>query len=180
MEATWTCWWSRPPAPQCLGLRVYNWRPNSFSAFPRTCWRQNRCRAALVIVCFKKPSLYDRAPRFSRGGFPGNDLEAIDRAQAHVVGVDSVEKFERDPKAQDAVVRNTEVIGEAANKIAKAGPDFLSRHSDLRWNEMRAMRNKIIHDYFEVDYGFVWETVRRDLPFLAAKVRLLVADKSAR
>jgi uncharacterized protein with HEPN domain len=104
-------------------------------------------------------------------------LEAIERATHHVEGIKDADAFELDTKAQDAVVRTIEIIGEAANKIAKASPDYLTKHPDLPWDQMRAMRNKIIHDYFEVDYTVVWQTVKQDLPALAAQVAALLAQK---
>ena len=70
---------------------------------------------------------------------------------------------------------NIEVIGEAANKIAKANPGFVVKHDEVPWSQMRAMRNRIIHDYFEVDYGIVWQTVKNDLPVLAAQIKALRA-----
>ena len=47
-------------------------------------------------------------------------------------------------------------------------------HPQLPWDQMRAMRNKIIHDYFEVDYVIVWRTVKQDLPALARQIRELL------
>ena len=104
-------------------------------------------------------------------------LEAIERATMHVKSANSVVEFERDTKAQDAVVRNIEVIGEAANKIAKVAPEYVAAHNEVPWNLMRAMRNKIIHDYFDVDYGVVWQTVQNDLPILAAQIKALLAEQ---
>ena len=101
-------------------------------------------------------------------------LEAIERATAHIDTIASAEEFEADTKTQDAVVRNVEIIGEAANKIGKSYPDYLRQHPQLPWDQMRAMRNKIIHDYFEVDYTIVWRTVKQDLPALARQIRELL------
>ena len=101
-------------------------------------------------------------------------LEAIERETAHIDTTASAEEFEADTKTQDAVVRNIEIIGEAASKIGKTYPDYLRKHPQLPWDQMRAMRNKIIHDYFEVDYAIVWRTVKQDLPALAMQIRKLL------
>ena len=49
------------------------------------------------------------------------------------------------------MIRNIEIIGEAANRIQRVAPDFMAAHPDIPWADMRAMRHKVIHDDFEVD-----------------------------
>jgi uncharacterized protein with HEPN domain len=89
--------------------------------------------------------------------------EAIDHATAFIQGVDSVASLERDYKTQAAVIRCIEIIGEAASKIQQQAPEFVTAHPDIPWLQMRAMRNKVIHNYFEVELGVVWSTVKDDL-----------------
>ncbi len=60
----------------------------------------------------------------------------------------SFENFEKDEMTQDAVVRNLEIIGEAANQTPK---DFAKGHSQIPWGKMISMRNKVLHEYFGVD-----------------------------
>lgn len=74
------------------------------------------------------------------------------------------------------MVRNIEIIGEAANKIARADPDFLSRHPEIEWTGIRGMRNRLIHDYFEIDSDLVWRTVQRDLPALEQQALAALAS----
>lgn len=105
-------------------------------------------------------------------------LQAIERAFAHIADVPDASAFEADAKSQDSVVRTIEIIGEAANKITQADPAFVALHPEIPWQLMRAMRNKIIHDYFEVDYEVVWRTVKNDLPNLAMKVRAALASQN--
>jgi uncharacterized protein with HEPN domain len=80
---------------------------------------------------------------------------------------------------QDGIVRNMEVIGEAAIKLHKVAPDIATTYPDIPWKDMRTMRNKLIHDYFDVDLDVdldvVWSTVQRDLPILAGQIRALLA-----
>lgn len=66
------------------------------------------------------------------------------------------------------------MIGEAAIKLHKAAPDFAGMHPGIPWKDMRTMRNKLIHDYFDVDLEIVWSTVQQDLPELAAQIRALL------
>ena len=86
----------------------------------------------------------------------------------------SLRQSQRD---QDAVIRNIEIIGEAARKIQQHAPEFVAAHPDLPWVEMRSMRNKMIHDYFDVDINVVWRTVKDDLPRLKRQVDDLLNER---
>ena len=66
------------------------------------------------------------------------------------------EKFLSDDKTIDAVVRNFEIIGEAANRISS---DFREHHPEIEWKRIRGFRNRIVHDYFGIDYEIVWSIV---------------------
>lgn len=79
--------------------------------------------------------------------------------------------FLADGKTQDAVVRNLEVIGEAAKRISG---DLKSRHADIPWKRMAGMRDKMIHEYFGVDLEIVWAAVERDLPALRVSVNTIL------
>ena len=65
-------------------------------------------------------------------------------------------RFLLDDKTMDAVVRNFEIIGEAANRIDQ---DFRDKNPEIEWNRIRGFRNRIIHEYFGVDYEIVWEII---------------------
>jgi uncharacterized protein with HEPN domain len=64
--------------------------------------------------------------------------------------------FLADDKTIDAVVRNFEIIGEAANRI---DPNFKEAHPEIEWNRIRGFRNRIIHEYFGIDYEIVWTII---------------------
>lgn len=68
--------------------------------------------------------------------------EAIERATSYLLPLKNTGELQRDQQVQDAIVRNIEIIGEAANKIHKMDIDFASIHPDLPWIEMRGMRNQ--------------------------------------
>lgn len=72
------------------------------------------------------------------------------------------EEFLQDVQCQDAVIRRIEIIGEAARKVSKEAKSALL----LPWGDMVSMRNFMIHDYDDIDFTIVWETVSRDLPQL--------------
>jgi uncharacterized protein with HEPN domain len=66
----------------------------------------------------------------------------------------SFEEFINDSKTIDAVIRNFEIIGEAANRLPD---DFKAKYSNIEWHRIRGFRNRIVHDYFGIDYSIVWE-----------------------
>src|SRR5689334_6623109 len=73
----------------------------------------------------------------------------------------SFEQFVGDNKTVDAVIRNFEIIGEAANRLPE---EFKERYSEMDWYRIRGFRNRIIHDYFGIDYKIVWQIKETFLP----------------
>jgi len=68
----------------------------------------------------------------------------------------------------DAVVRNLEIIGEAAKNLSK---ETKSQYPEIPWREMADMRNKLIHEYFGVDLDIVWKTIKYRLPEVKKNLR---------
>ena len=89
-------------------------------------------------------------------------LEASKRILNYVEGL-SKEKFFDDFKTQDAVVRNFEIIGEAAARLSES---FKTNRVDIPWHQLKGYRNRLIHEYFGVDYSIVWDIIKNDLPKL--------------
>lgn len=102
--------------------------------------------------------------------------DAIERAIRYVGSLKDLPALEQDEKTQDAVVRAITVIGEAAVRIQKAAPEFLTAHPQLPWAPMRGIRNKVVHDYFDVAWDVVWDTVKQDLPPLLEQIQSLLAS----
>ena len=61
--------------------------------------------------------------------------------------------FVKDSKTIDAVIRNFEIIGEAANRLPESYKDI---HPEIDWHRIRGFRNRIVHDYMGIDFGIVW------------------------
>jgi len=86
------------------------------------------------------------------------------------------EEFFANEMTQDAVIRNIEIIGEAARNIARHHPHFAASHPEIPWEDVYLMRNRVAHGYFSVDLEIVWRTVQRDLPELERQVLRLEQD----
>jgi uncharacterized protein with HEPN domain len=92
--------------------------------------------------------------------------EAIDKIERYISGLDHA-AFVKDDKTIDSVVRNLEIIGEAANRV----PDHIkARYSGIEWRKIIGLRNRIVHDYFSIDVEIVWEIVKNDLPAFRSKL----------
>lgn len=104
-------------------------------------------------------------------------LDAIEKIERYTADMDET-AFEADERTVDAVVRNLEIIGEAARGLPD---DAITAASDVPWRQIRGMRNILAHEYFGVNRSIIWETVERRLPALKAAVeRLLSEDRGAR
>ncbi|MBI3137832.1 MAG: DUF86 domain-containing protein [Sphingobacteriales bacterium] len=78
------------------------------------------------------------------------------------------EEFLKDSKTIDAVIRNFEIIGEAANRLPEA---FKDQHPFIDWHRIRGFRNRIVHDYMGIDYRIVWEIRDNYLPSLTDSLK---------
>lgn len=91
---------------------------------------------------------------------------SILRIEAYVDSMGYAE-FEQDEKTADAVLRNFEIMGEAAKNISD---ELVQEHSEIPWKEMAGMRDRLIHAYTEVDLEIVWKTIDEELPELKEKI----------
>jgi uncharacterized protein with HEPN domain len=94
-------------------------------------------------------------------------LEAIDKIQGYVAGLE-FDDFVADSRTVDAVVRNLEIIGEAARQLPE---DFTKKSSQIPWYQIIGIRNRIIHEYFGVDLTIIWQVMQHDLDRFAAAIR---------
>ncbi len=90
-------------------------------------------------------------------------LERANRIETYVR--DGETAFMHNTMTQDAVIRNFEVIGEAAKRVP---PEYRATHPSIPWQLMAGFRDVLIHGYEGVDVGRVWITATRDLPVVRA------------
>lgn len=86
-------------------------------------------------------------------------IECIEKIEKYTKGL-SYENFESDSLITDAVVRNIEIIGEASKNIPA---EIQNQFIDIPWQKLRGIRNRIVHDYFDVDRKIIWFIVTNEL-----------------
>ena len=87
-------------------------------------------------------------------------LTAISRIAEYTEGY-NFNQFKQDYKTVDAVIRNFEIIGEASKKISDKIKDM---NPEIPWQEMYYLRNRVMHEYFGIDYEIIWDVARNYLP----------------
>ena len=100
-------------------------------------------------------------------------LDILIEARKAMMFVESLtwEQFEQSELHQNAVLRPLEIIGEAARLVSAQTRD---EHPEIPWNQMSGMRNRLIHEYFRVDFETVWDPIKNDLPALIPLIEPLV------
>jgi uncharacterized protein with HEPN domain len=95
-------------------------------------------------------------------------LDALALIREYVGGLDKTH-FIGDSLRRDAVVRQLLIVGKAARHLSA---EFRTQHPAMPWADIIGMRNRLVHDYINVDWELVWETVHYDVPFLQAQLSL--------
>ena len=84
--------------------------------------------------------------------------------------------FYKDKRTQQAVIMSLIIVGEAATKVMDNSAEFTKAHSEVPWHNMRGMRNRIAHGYFDINLDVVWETVKTALPDLLKQLTVIRND----
>lgn len=105
------------------------------------------------------------------GVYLAHIIDAVQQIQAYTEGMD-IKEFRAARMVQDAVIRQFEIIGEAAKNLSS---EFRDRHGSVPWKDLAGFRDKLIHQYFGVDLATVWLSVEADVPVLLEELRRIKA-----
>jgi uncharacterized protein with HEPN domain len=101
-------------------------------------------------------------------------IEAIQNIFEFTHGL-SFEGYCTDLRTRHAVEHNFMIIGEAVSRLPD---DFKQKHSEVNWREVKAFRNVIVHDYFGIDNGIVWDIIQLNLTDLLTNISQIVKNES--
>ncbi len=102
-------------------------------------------------------------------------MEALRRIKMFTDGL-TYDRFLADIKAQDAVLRNLEIMGEAVKGLSR---EIREKHPDAPWKGMAGIRDHLIHHYFGVNLDIVWDIVTTELPLLEPKLQFILKQIQA-
>lgn len=133
-----------------------------------------------------RPELYESVSQETVVAMPSRDwrlriqdiLEAIAEIEDFTEGM-TFASFATDKKTIKAVISNISIIGEAA-RSKHIPTDVQVRHPEIPWDDMRGIRNKVVHEYFRVELEILWETIKHDLPPLVPQLQELLCDTNLR
>lgn len=100
-------------------------------------------------------------------------LESINQIKKHLKKISSKNEFLKNTTIQDAIFRRLEIIGEATRNLPA---EFRRKYPHIPWQKISGTRDKLIHQYFDVDLEIVWETVNEDLPKLKEQISKLLNE----
>jgi uncharacterized protein with HEPN domain len=98
--------------------------------------------------------------------------DAVAKIERYVRGLDH-DSFLASEMAIDSVVRNLEIMGEAASRLS---PEFTAVHPDIAWAQIVGLRHRIVHEYFGIDVELIWQILQDDLPRLKRRLETLRAE----
>ncbi|WP_290623844.1 MULTISPECIES: HepT-like ribonuclease domain-containing protein [unclassified Archaeoglobus] len=100
-------------------------------------------------------------------------LEAIEKIERYTESVEDLNDFMEKDIVVDAVLRNLEIIGEAARNIPE---EIREKYPEIPWNRVVGLRNVVIHGYFVVDLEIIWVIIREQLPELKNVLRKMMGE----
>ena len=95
-------------------------------------------------------------------------MEAISNIEKYTSGTSCLEDFSSNRMLCHAVVYNVQCIGESVYMLSR---EFIESHPEVPWKSIEGQRHILVHDYYAVSFGSVWNVVMKDLPELKSKVQ---------
>ena len=99
-------------------------------------------------------------------------MEAIDNIASFTEGV-SYDEFCANPMRYFAIVKNIEIIGEAAYMLTR---EFVETHPEVDWQMIVRMRHVLVHGYYQLERPEIWSTAKNDVPSLKAPVQKMINE----
>ncbi|MBO8172347.1 MAG: DUF86 domain-containing protein [Bacillaceae bacterium] len=99
-------------------------------------------------------------------------LQSMEKIDTYTRGLD-YDTFMADEMRKDAVIRNLEIIGEAAKHVSH---DIKKRYPDVPWNRMVGLRNDLIHEYYELDPHILWQVITVNIPDTKPWIEQILSD----
>lgn len=99
----------------------------------------------------------------------GHMLQALDRVAELVQRIDE-DRFRSDWVLQNAMIHELQIFGEAAGRLSTGVQDLTP---ELPWRKITGLRHKVVHDYFVVDLGLIWDTAIKDMPSVRPSIQKL-------
>jgi len=99
-------------------------------------------------------------------------LEAARLACAYTEGLNK-DDFLADRRTQQAIIMNIIILGEAATRVVNDYPELVDNYPNVPWRNMRGMRNRMAHGYFDINLDTVWNTVQEAMPQLIEQLSVI-------
>lgn len=102
----------------------------------------------------------------------GDILDSAEKIKEYTAHL-SFDDFLEDSKTIDAVIRNFEIIGEAARRLPK---DLKESYPSVNWSRVIGFRNRIVHDYMGIDYKIVWRIIQQNIDKLIDDLNVIIKE----
>ncbi len=100
-------------------------------------------------------------------------LESVDALREYVAGM-SEEEFLSNMEKQDSAERRLQIVGEA---IVQLPHEFKDKYPGIPWAKVAGLRNRLVHEYFDVDHKLVWNTIEKSMPEFKKQIETLLEEK---
>ncbi|MDP4039090.1 MAG: DUF86 domain-containing protein [Candidatus Pacearchaeota archaeon] len=104
--------------------------------------------------------------------FINHILESINLIDCFSKGL-TKEKLSNNKLKQSAIIRQIEIIGEATKNLPK---EFIEKYKEVPWKDIIGMRDKIVHQYFDIDINIIWNVLEINLPDLKKKIKIILKE----